>query len=144
MILSQHYELCIPFVQAENKRMRKFDTVNACKQTTILNLKLSVLTSAVILATESLDSLLRCARSLLRCLFSLSMLSERWLSFPSKTLAFSSATAAEVSAFLRRFISFWSFTWKSKGEMKTRSDHQLHKGDRHTHGDDDELSAVSN
>lgn len=121
MILSQHYELYIPFAQAENKRMAKFSTVNYCINTTIPNSELSELTSAFILAAESLDSFLICARSLFRCLFSLSMLSERWLSFPSKTLAFSSAEAAEVSAFVRRFISFWSFTWKSKSNMKTRT-----------------------
>ena len=121
MILSQHSELYIPFVQAENKRITKLSTVDDCTKITTLNSELSELTSAVILAAESLDSLLICARSLLRCFFSLSMLSERWLSFLSKTLAFSSAEAAEVSAFVRSFISFWSFTWKSKGNVKTRT-----------------------
>jgi len=69
-----------------------------------------MLTSALILETECFDSLFSCASSVLRRFFSLSMLSERWPSFPSKTLAFSSAEAAEDSAFWRRFFSFSSLT----------------------------------
>lgn len=70
------------------------------------------LTSAVTLESENFESLFTCASSFCRCFFSLSMLSERWVSFPSNRLAFSSAEAAEDSAFFRRFISLWSFTYR--------------------------------
>jgi hypothetical protein len=69
-----------------------------------------MLTSALILETECSGSLFICSSSLLGRFFSLSMLSERWLSFPSKTLAFSSAEADEDSAFWRRFFSFSRLT----------------------------------
>lgn len=68
-----------------------------------------LLTSAPIREIEDFDSLFNCVSSLFRRFFSLSMLSERWLSFPSKRDAFSSAEAAADSALRRRFNSFLCF-----------------------------------
>ena len=73
-----------------------------------LDEKLFLLTSAFIVDTESFDSLFSCSISLWRSFFSLSMLSEIWFSFRSKTLAFSSAEATEDSAFMRRFVPLFS------------------------------------